>query len=43
MPALRTTVTTDTGTTEPVAINLRTDASIAWPAYDGALKFKASK
>ena len=43
MPALRTTVTTDAGTTEPVAINLRTDASIAWPAYDGALKFKASK
>ena len=43
MPALRTTVTTDAGTTEPVAINVRTDTSIAWPNYDGSLKFKASK
>lgn len=43
MPALRTTVTTDAGTTEPVAINVRGAGSIAWPAYDGALKFKSGK
>lgn len=43
MPALMTSVTTDTGTTTPVAINVRGDASVAWPAYNGPLKFNAAK
>ncbi|MGY3265879.1 hypothetical protein [Lysobacter sp. HA35] len=43
MPALMTSVTTDAAATPPVAINVRGDTSIAWPAYNGALKFKAAK
>lgn len=41
MPALLTSVTTDSNTTEPKAINLREDGSVAWPDYSGPLKFVA--
>jgi len=40
LPALMTSVTTESGSTEEKAINLRGPTSIAWPAYNGPLKFK---
>lgn len=39
MPELMTTVTTESGTTEPLSINAKTDKSVAWPDYKGPLKF----
>jgi hypothetical protein len=39
VPDLMTSITTDAGTTAPVSINARTPQSIAWPAYNGPLKF----
>ena len=41
MPALLASVTIDSNTTEPKAINLREDGSVAWPDYSGPLKFVA--
>ena len=42
MPALMTTVSSDAGSTEERAINLRGPDSIAWPNYNGPLKFKSN-
>ncbi|MFC5570557.1 hypothetical protein ACFPN1_10850 [Lysobacter yangpyeongensis] len=41
MPTLVGTTRSEAGTSTEVQINTRTDASIAWPQYNGPLKFVA--
>jgi hypothetical protein len=41
MPALLTSIVTDAGPSEEVAINLRGATSVPWRTYNGPLKFKA--
>jgi hypothetical protein len=44
MPALATTVTPEGGTpTQPRILNQREATSIAWPQYNGALKFRPQR
>lgn len=42
MPALLTSIVTEAGAGEEVAINLRGGASVPWRDYNGPLKFKAN-
>ncbi len=41
MPTLMASVNSDTGKTDPTALNQRGASSIAWPQYNGPLKFVA--
>lgn len=41
MPTMMASVTTEAGTSAEKALNVRGDASIAWPNYKGPLKFVA--
>lgn len=41
VPTLLTTISTDAGSSEPVALNARQAGTVAWPDYNGPLKFIA--
>lgn len=41
MPSMMAAVNSGEGTTTPIALNDRSDASVPWPQYNGPLKFLA--